>query len=413
VDLESTVYWQVNEINDAMDPAVWEGQIWSMQTSEYITVDDMESYQSEEGSYVWETWIDGFGDDNNGALLGHNGDDMETGVSFDGRQSLPFYYGQGGAGTSEATRDIERDWGEHGIVSLSLMFYGAASNIAGQMYVKVNDAKIATYPLASDLTVPAWQAWTIDLPASALGNVKNLAIGIDGGTGLVLIDAIRLYNKASEQVSPVVPDDTGLVAYYPFDGNANDASGNGNNGTLEGGPQFVTGQIGQALDFDGVDDFVSTGKVASQLGIDGNKPRTVSVWVYTRGYANGGIYDVGTRVTGENFGLRTLGDVVDQWRVQYWGGDADFTFNTLERWVNLVHVHDGTRTYIYGNGRTLVDWEKTINTTDTNPFQIGRYGWPDAYFYGVIDEVRVYDRALSQAEALGLAGRTEPIFKEF
>jgi hypothetical protein len=413
VDLDSTVYWQVNEINNAMDPAVWEGDIWTLNTAEYITVDDMESYKSKEGSYVWETWVDGFGDDNNGALLGHGGDDMETGITYDGGQSLPFYYGQGGAAGSEAFRDIDRDWGEHGIVCLSLMFYGAASNVPGPMYLKVNDQKIATYPTSSDLTLPQWQAWTLDLPAAALGNVNTLAIGFESGSGLVLIDAIRLYAKASERVTPVLPDDTGLMAFYTFEGNANDLSGNGNNGTLEGGPQYVAGRIGQALDFDGIDDFVSTGKAASQLGIDGNKPRTVSAWVYTRGYANGGIFDVGARNTGEDFCLRTLDDVVNRWRIQYWGGDYDFTFNTLERWVNFTHVHDGTHTIIYGDGRMLVNWEKTINTTDTNPFQIGRYGWPDAYFYGVIDEVRVYNRALTQAEALGLAERTEPIFKEF
>jgi len=192
LDMGSTVYWQVNEINDAMDPALWEGHIWSLTTAEYVTVDDMEAYKSQEGSYVWETWIDGFGDDNNGALLGHGGDDMETGIAYDGMQSLPYYYGQGGVGNSEASRAIDRDWSKHGIVSLSLMFYGATSNLPGQMYIKVNDTKIATYPVASDLTLPEWQAWTVELPASALGPVNSLAIGIEGGTGMVLIDAIRL-----------------------------------------------------------------------------------------------------------------------------------------------------------------------------------------------------------------------------
>ncbi len=413
VDMDSTVYIQINEINDAMDPASWEGQIWEMATAEYVTVDDMESYKSKEGSFVWETWTDGFGDDTNGALLGHNGDHMETDTVYDGSQSLPYYYGDGGAANSEASRDINRDWGQHGIVSLSLMFYGAESNVAGEMYIKVNDTEIATYPVSSDLMIPQWQAWTMDLPAAALGDVQSLAIGVKGGTGVIFIDAIRLYNKASETIVGVTPDDTDLVAHYSFEGDASDVTGNGNDGTLEGGPQFVDGQVGQALDCDGVDDFVSTGKVASQLGIGGNDPRTVSSWVYTRGYANGGIYDVGARVAGEDFCLRTLGDVVDQWRIQYWGGDTDFIFNTMERWVNFTHVHDGTHTKIYANGRLIVDWEKTINTTDTNPFQIGCYGWQNDFFYGVIDEVRVYSRPLSQEEALGLAGRTDPIFKEF
>ena len=52
------------------------------------------------------------------------------------------------------------------------------------------------YPTSSDLTLPEWQNWTIDLPAAALGDVKSLAIGFEGGTGVVMIDAIRLYGKA-------------------------------------------------------------------------------------------------------------------------------------------------------------------------------------------------------------------------
>jgi len=192
-DLGSTVYWQINEVNDLADPAVWEGDIWSLTTAEYISVDDMESYKSKDGYWVWETWIDGFDDDNNGALLGHDGDNMEKDIVYDGLQSLPYYYGQGGASDSEAVRDIEQDWGQHGIVSLSLMFQGAASNTPAQMYIKVNDTRIADYPNSADLLLPEWQTWTIDLPAAALGNVKNLAIGFEGGSGMVIIDAIRLY----------------------------------------------------------------------------------------------------------------------------------------------------------------------------------------------------------------------------
>jgi hypothetical protein len=193
LDLDSTVYWQVNEINDASDPAVWEGVLWSLHTAEFLTVDDMESYRSNEGNYVWETWTDGFGDAANGAMLGHDGDDMETGTVYDGRQSLPYYYGLDGAGYSEASRDINENWGEHNIASLSLMFYGEATNAPGQMVIKANDQEIAAYPNPSDLTRPEWQNWTVELPATALGKIDTLAIGIKGGTGMVLIDAIRLY----------------------------------------------------------------------------------------------------------------------------------------------------------------------------------------------------------------------------
>gem|GEM_PF-5476737 len=61
----------------------------------------------------------------------------------------------------------------------------------------------------------------------------------------------------------------------------------------------------------------------------------------------------------------------------------------------------------------IVDWAKTIDTTDDNPFQIGCYGWQEAYFNGLIDEVRLYNRALSAGEALGLSGQTTPRHKAF
>ena len=105
----------------------------------------------------------------------------------------------------------------------------------------------------------------------------------------------------------------------------------------------------------------------------------------------------------------------DNWRVQYWSGDfdADFTLDTVGKWIHFTHVHDGVNTKIYANGMRIVDHEVTLDTPDTNPFQIGCYGWQVSYFDGLIDEVRVYDRALSAGEALSLAGATAPMDKPF
>jgi hypothetical protein len=227
-----------------------------------------------------------------------------------------------------------------------------------------------------------------------------------------LIDDITLNSEAGEVITPEDPGTDGLVASYTFEGNANDVSGNGNNGTVNGGALFGTGRVGSALDCDGVDDYVSTDKVASQLGIGGNGPRTVSSWVFTRSFNNGGIYDVGARTTGQDFSLRTLA-TDNLWRIQYWGGDFDFTLDTMGKWVQFTHVHDGVNTKIYANGALIVDWAITLDTQDTNPFQIGLYGWPDAYFDGLIDDVQVYNRALSAAEALFLAGISDPVDEPF
>jgi len=202
-----------------------------------------------------------------------------------------------------------------------------------------------------------------------------------------------------------------LIHHWALDGDGSDSAGS-HNGTLNGDPEFVAGQVGSALDCDGIGDFVSTDKSASDLGIGGNAPRTVSARVFTRAFNNGGIFDVGSRVTGQDFSLRTLA-TTNQWRIQYWGGDYDFDYDSLDKWVHFTHVHDGERTKIYANGVLIVDWEKTLNTADGNPFQIGRYGWPDADFDGLIDELQLYDRALTAGEALYLAGQTTPRHKAF
>jgi len=196
--------------------------------------------------------------------------------------------------------------------------------------------------------------------------------------------------------------DPNLVGWWTLDeiddGVVLDWSGHGNTGTVMGDPQLVDG----AMDFDGVDDYIFTGKSASDLGIGGNSPRTVTSWVYTRSFDNGGIYDVGNRSTGQDFCLRTLGDD-NRWRIQYWGGDSDFDLDSKDKWVHFAHVHDGVSTKIYADGVLVVDWEKTIDTPDNNPFQIGVYGWQNDFFDGLIGDVRVYDKALTEAEVVKIA----------
>ncbi len=198
----------------------------------------------------------------------------------------------------------------------------------------------------------------------------------------------------------------GPVGHWTFDDGAGivalDTSGSGNDGTLEGDPQWVVGMVGGALDFDGDGDFVSTGKSASDLGIGGNNPRTVTAWVFTIGFNNGGIFDVGNCATGQDFCLRTLG-TDNQWRIQYWGGDFDFTLDSKDKWVHFALVHDGERTKVYADGVLIVDWAKTINTPDTNPFQIGAYGWQNDFFDGTIDDVQVYQQALSAGQIAEIA----------
>ena len=80
-----------------------------------------------------------------------------------------------------------------------LYFYGTPGN-TGQLYVKVNNAKVAYPGDAADIARPIWKQWNIDLASlgTALQSVTTLSVGIDGNAaaGTLYVDDIRLYRLA-------------------------------------------------------------------------------------------------------------------------------------------------------------------------------------------------------------------------
>jgi len=195
LDLGQMYYWKVDEINDVEDPAAWEGDVWTFSVAESIVVDDFESYDDEENR-IYETWIDGFGVADNGSQVGHlEAPFAETSIVHGGRQSMPLFYDNTDAATSEAELVLAQDWTASGIKSLSLYFHGAEGN-TGQLYVKINGTKVVYDGDAGDIANSVWLLWTIDLSAVGgdLGNVSSLTIGIEGAgaTGVVYIDDIGL-----------------------------------------------------------------------------------------------------------------------------------------------------------------------------------------------------------------------------
>ncbi|NPA74606.1 MAG: hypothetical protein GXO25_00820, partial [Euryarchaeota archaeon] len=174
-----------------------------------------------------------------------------------------------------------------------------------------------------------------------------------------------------------------------------DSSGNGNNGTALNGANTTVGKYNRSGNFDGVDDYVETGKTATDLGINGAAPRTIMFWVYTRSFNNGGVYECGAYLTDQDFSFRTL-TTNDTWRVQLITDDIDFTYPSLDKWVHFSIVYDGTNVIVYADGTEITSAARALNTADTNTFKIGE--WNGAYFNGLIDEMVLYDRALSSSE---------------
>ena len=122
-----TAYWRINEIDEA-SASIFEGDIWSFMTPEYLSVDDFELYHDEEFFEIWSVWVDGFGDEaNNGAIVG-NVNEAERGVVQEGSQSMPLHYDNSTAAVSSATRtfDTPQDWTLGSPEMLSAHFRGNA-----------------------------------------------------------------------------------------------------------------------------------------------------------------------------------------------------------------------------------------------------------------------------------------------
>jgi hypothetical protein len=223
----------------------------------------------------------------------------------------------------------------------------------------------------------------------------------------------------------------GLVAYYPFNGNANDESGNGHNGTVHGANLTAErfGNPNSAYSFNGVSDYVGVPYAAAfQLPVF-----TFAAWIRpTVDLSSPGWADIVSRgedsttdnaafrlaVIGENspWGSGTAVNYEDN-------SDDEHVYDTsyypqVNMWTHLVATRNADgQLNIYGNGELLGHWESTPSPT-TNCSQdltigavwrhtsgISQLGY---YFPGAIDEVRIYNRALSADEIGELASDPVP-----
>ena len=200
LDLAKTYYWRVSEVNEAGTPDIWQGDVWTFTTSEFLVVDDFESYTDEEGSRIYEAWIDGWDVDANGSQVGYaQAPFAERTTVHGGRQAMPLAFDNSGTASYSETQRIfaaPQDWIAHGVKTLSLYFYGPAANTVGQLYVKI-DGKKATYAGAKeDLKKAAWVQWSIDLSSfgTNLKSVKSLIVGVEGAgaAGTLFLDDIQL-----------------------------------------------------------------------------------------------------------------------------------------------------------------------------------------------------------------------------
>ncbi|MBN1361817.1 MAG: hypothetical protein JW993_14570 [Sedimentisphaerales bacterium] len=128
LNLGTTYYWMITEVNNAAVPSAWSSEVWDFSTKEFLANDDFESYTDEPGSRLFDVWLDGFEVGGNGSQIGHNDQPYaERTIVHSGRQSAPVSYtNTEGVANSEIERTFAsaQDWTAYGADTFSLYFHG-------------------------------------------------------------------------------------------------------------------------------------------------------------------------------------------------------------------------------------------------------------------------------------------------
>jgi formylglycine-generating enzyme required for sulfatase activity len=198
----------------------------------------------------------------------------------------------------------------------------------------------------------------------------------------------------------------GMVGWWKFDETngtvAADSSGNGNNGTLQGGPTWTQGKIGGALDFDGVDDWVES-SYGSQFDPAADT-LSISLWTKISSHTGGSVIvdqpvDL-IYVRADGILQTSLGGETLQ------AGSIN-----LNEWYNIVVLYDLTENNLsqrvvtitsFVNGQNVASITKSDPVGTPSNFTIGKEASTGYYLTGLLDDMRIYDRALSESEVQAL-----------
>lgn len=203
----------------------------------------------------------------------------------------------------------------------------------------------------------------------------------------------------------------GLVAFYPFEGSVEDASGNNNDGTVYGGVTYTTDRFNnsnQAIHLDGVSGYIKVPN-SSSLQSPVNSI-TLAGWIYVESFPSLQIAGILNKTDDPNYGQYNLSyqswstpSIVFTLGSSGAGLSANSQLN-LSQWYFLTAVYDGASQKVYLNG-SLVS-SNTVSITispDEKPLTIGiETPGETEYFTGKLDDLRIYNVALNAAEIQAL-----------
>ncbi len=296
---------------------------------------------------------------------------------------------------------------------------GLSSSVTRRLDPKTVDLTFETQPAGLSLSVGSEQQTTpftrtviqgatvgLIAPSSqpSGGKTYDFASWSDGGAAVHTVTAPATpATYRANYTEAVCQPLTGLVGGWGFDEasgtGATDGSGRGNNGTVSGATRTTAGRFGSALTFDGVNDWVT---VPDSASLDLSNRATLEAWVFPTALGNWrtvllkeqpgqlvyGLYanNDASRPSGHLF---TTGDL---WS----NGSSQLPLNA---WSHLAMSWDGVTQRLYVNGNQVAS--RAVGGTLVNSAGALRFGgnavWSE-WFAGRLDEIRVYDRTLTQAE---------------
>ncbi len=264
-----------------------------------------------------------------------------------------------------------------------------------------------------NLTIPStslpytWNGLTFTNSGSQTAHLTN-ASGCDSAASL---------NLTVTNTIPSYLPTNGLVGWWPFNGNANDESGNGNHGTVNGATLTSdrNGVAGKAFSFNGNGNYI--GCSSNNLP---QSSRTISVW-FNANNLNGGpaILGYGGNTCGRSFFIAINqppipNNIINQGHCLADALTTSFMSNSLNQWYNLVITSDNNGTKHYLNGTLLSSNSISITNTYTfnKDFAIGTNVSPNGimpyvdgnqtWWDGSLDDIAIYNRALTQQEITAL-----------
>jgi len=302
----------------------------------------------------------------------------------------------------------------YSLISNGTVFGGHATSMSAPHVTGIVALMLEVYPNLD-------YAQVVDILQSTARSDGFTGTGLpDNWFGAGKVDALAAVQAANapgpQQVIPVDPGTNGLIAYYAMENSVSDSSGNGLNGTIYGNPNFVAEHDGMTLDLDGNGDYVDCG-YDPLFNVTTNEI-TVSAWVTIRSIANQWAAIAAKGEYAWRLG-NTSWDPRFHFGITIWNAPDTASLDGVtavgyDEWHHAAGVFDGSNIMVYLDG-ALDGSEPTTEPigVNTEPMLIGNNPYDlNRWWDGLIDEVKVYDFALSEGELRYLAGfqpATKPI----